>query len=149
MKILQGAALHKKILFTITIAIIVIGTSGLLLFIPPFSIPPLSAYFLFFHELTGLIVILPFLLTLIIHGVPKRKTHTVKKLYMCTGALWGLIFLFCAGTGVFAYFAASPPWLYVVHIISGVSALILSLFHGCQHHPEQHRRSSQNDFHRK
>jgi hypothetical protein len=145
MKISRGMAHHKKILSTVTIAIIVIGTSGLLIFIPPFSIPPLSAYFLSFHKLTGLIIILPFLLTLFIHGVPKRNTMTVKK-YIRTGVLWSLIFLFCAGTGVFAYFAASSPWVNVIHIISGVSALILSLFHGGKHHLDQHHRSSQDDY---
>jgi hypothetical protein len=129
MKRLPSPTLQPQWIRAVMFGALGISASGLLLFLPPFSLPPFSRYLAAFHKFTGFCIILPFFLVFCLHGIGKKSTRT-SPAPMRSGVVWGILFLISAGTGVWICRGDAEPWLFLTHIAAGAGALILGLLHG-------------------
>lgn len=107
---------------------LVLGGSGILLFLPPFAIWPLYPYTLWGHRILALLAVVPFLLVLGLHGAMRRRKMRHPLVYSGWGMGLGFVVTLASGAWMWTQ-ADAPTWLWIVHMGTGLVTMALTLIH--------------------
>lgn len=108
------------------------AASGVLLFLPPFSLWPLYPATLSLHAWLALVVAVPFLLALMLHG-GRLMRQTGMGRWTWSGVAFGLSFLLVLGTGIGRMLQPQlPAWWLVIHMVAGALTILFGLMHGAR-----------------
>lgn len=133
---------RRRVLAAVTAAVFLTGISGLLLFLPPFSIWPLFPATLFLHRLSAFLVLAPFLGVLLWHGGGSlwRKGWQRKS---ATGIGLGVLFLLSFTSGWFMMGEGEPgAWLDLLHMLLGMASLSWAIWHALSAWRRSYRQRS-------
>jgi len=116
----------------VTAAVLVAAASGMLLFLPPLSLWPLYPVTLVLHAWLGILVAVPFLLVLVLHG-GRRRRPAAPRGWTWSGIGFGLSFLTVLATGIARMAQPQLPvgWL-ILHMVTGALTILFGLWHGAR-----------------
>ncbi|OUM86430.1 MAG: hypothetical protein BAA01_06680 [Bacillus thermozeamaize] len=122
----------RHLLKGLIVVTLIAAASGILLFLPPFSIWPLYPVTLSFHAWIGIFISVPFFLAILIHGMASLRKAGLGR-WKRSGMVLGLAFMLVLATGIWRMIEPElPGWLLVVHIVCGSLVILLSLVHGAR-----------------
>ncbi len=122
----------RRLLKGLVAVTLIVAATGILLFLPPFSIWPLYPVTLALHAWAGIFIAVPFFLAFFIHGLASLQQAGYDR-WKRSGLALGLSFSLVLATGIWRMIQPElPAWLLIIHILSGSLVILLGLVHGAR-----------------